>query len=167
MVEVIYVRDTDDLHVGNQNHSKDIKVEVRKKARDKYSQDGGFLNLKDFWIKEHYLEDYGIPYKTYCVYARDDKSTRIPLCSQVVVGPPHRDPIQEPNLIADYCPVIHRSMMVPWSLQEQHDKQNQDRSTVRCSSINMSLISRCVTGHGVRRNTGICGGSRSSKCSAT
>ena len=68
------------------------------KSRDTHLQDGGFLNLKDFWIKEHYLEDYGIPHKTYYVYARDDKSKRLPLYSQIVVGPLHSDPIQKNKL---------------------------------------------------------------------
>ena len=54
-------------------------MEICVKARDAYLADGGFLNLKEFWRKEEYLNKYGIPYSTYLEYVHNDKSNRTPL----------------------------------------------------------------------------------------
>ena len=52
------------------------------KAWDAYVEAGDFLCLKDFWKKEGYEEKFGITYKSFHNYARDDKTKQTPLYSK-------------------------------------------------------------------------------------
>ena len=46
------------------------------KARDAYLNDGGFLNLKNFWVERGFEDTYGTTYSSYHRYARNDTTKR-------------------------------------------------------------------------------------------
>ena len=61
----------------NCSNVEDMKVmEECVKARDACLNDGGFLNLKDFWAERGFEDTHCINYSSYHRYARDDKAKR-------------------------------------------------------------------------------------------
>ena len=50
----------------NCSNVEDMKVmEECVKARDAYLNDGGFLNLKNFWVERGFEDTYGTTYSSY------------------------------------------------------------------------------------------------------